>query len=51
MKLSKEAQENMKEIQALENKYGLIIFRTGLTHLVDVGHSNLDDNSVDECIK
>ena len=51
MKLSKEAQKQMKEIQALENKYGLVGFRTGLTHLVDVGHGNLDDEAVDNTIK
>jgi len=49
--MSKETQEKMKEIQALENKYGLILFRMGLTHLVDAGFSNLDDNSVKEGIE
>ena len=49
--MSKEKREKMKELQALENKYGLVIFRAGLTHMVDVGHRNLDDNSVDEWIK
>jgi len=28
----------MKDIQNIENKYGLVPFRMGLTHLVDVGH-------------
>ena len=51
MKLSKEAQEKMKEIQALENKYGLIVFRAGLAHLVDVGLNNFDDDSVEEGIR
>jgi hypothetical protein len=51
LKLSKEAQKHMKEIQALENKYGLIVFRAGLTHLVDTGHSNFDDESVNDAIK
>ena len=51
MKMSKEAQEKMSEIRALEDKYGLMPFRVGLTHLVDVGISNLDDDSVEEGIK
>ena len=36
----------MKEIRAIEDKYGLVLFRMGLTHLVDVGHSNLSDDDV-----
>ena len=51
MKMSKETQEKMIEIQALENKYGLALFRMGLTHMVDTGHRNLTENSVDEGIK
>ena len=51
MKLSKETQEILKEIQTVENKYGLMLFRMGLSHLVQVGYSNLDENSVEEGIK
>jgi hypothetical protein len=49
--MSKETKEKMQEIQNIENKYGLILFRAGLTHLVDTGVCNLDDNSVEEGIK
>ena len=48
MELSEEAQGKMKEIRALENKYGYIIFRMGFTHLMDAGYSNFDDASVEE---
>jgi hypothetical protein len=51
LKLSKEAQVKMKEIQALESKYGLIIFRTAFGHLMDIGISNFDEESVQEGIK
>ena len=51
MKLSKEAQEKMKEIRAIENRYGYIPFRLGITHLADVGINNLDDESVEEGVK
>ena len=49
--MTKEMDEKMKEIQAIENKYGLMLFRMGLTHLVDAGVSSFDDNSVEEGIK
>jgi len=39
------------EITAIENKYGLIMFRMGLTHLVDVGFRNLTDEDVEAAIK
>ena len=51
MNLSKEAQEKMKEIQAIEDRYGFIPFRMGITHLVDAGHKNLDDETVEEGVK
>ena len=51
MKLSKETQGKMKEIQTLENKYGIIIFRTSLTHLFDMGYSNFDEDSIEEGYK
>lgn len=47
MRLSDEAQANMKEIQALENKYGLMVFRMGLVHLFDSGHGNFSDELVE----
>ena len=43
--------EKLKEITAIENKYGLMLFRMGLTHLVDVGVRHLDDETVEESIK
>ena len=41
----------MKEISAIENKYGLVLFRMGLTHLADVGVRHLTDENVEETIK
>lgn len=32
-----------KEIQAIENKYGMMIFRMAFTHLMDVGHRHMSD--------
>jgi len=43
--------ENMKKLTAIENKYGLMLFRMGLTYLVDVGSRNLTDNNIEESIK
>ena len=43
--------EKLKEITAIENKYGLMLFRMGLTHLVDVGVRHLDDETVEDSIK
>ena len=40
-----------QEINAIENKYGLALFRMGLTHLVDVGVRHLTDENVEENIK
>ena len=51
MALSDEAKGKMKEIRALENKYGLMAFRMSLTHLVDVGHRHFDDDSIEEGFK
>ena len=39
--------EAMREIRNLENKYGLALFRIGLTHLIDVGVRNLTDENVE----
>jgi len=41
----------MKDINNLENKYGLVLFRMGLTHLVDVGIRHLNDDNVEESIQ
>ena len=41
----------IKAITALENKYGLVLFRMALTHLVDVGVRNLTDENVEETVK
>ena len=48
--MSSETKEQMNEIRNIENKYGLVMFRMGLSHLVDVGHSNLTDENVQETI-
>ena len=41
----------MKKILDIENKYGLLLFRMGLSHLVDVGHRNLSDENVREAFE
>jgi len=51
LELSEEAQGKMKEIRALENKYGYIIFRMAFTHVMDAGCSNFDDDSVEKGFK
>jgi hypothetical protein len=43
--------EKLKEIRNIEDKYGLVLFRMGLSHLVEVGHRNLDEASIEEGIK
>lgn len=43
--------EHLKEIRNIENKYGLVLFRMGLSHLVDVGHRNLTDENVEESVQ
>jgi hypothetical protein len=40
-----------QEISAIENKYGLVLFRMGLTHLVDVGVRHLTDENVKESVR
>jgi len=39
-----------QEISDIENKYGLALFRMGLTHLADVGIRHLTDEKVNEAI-
>ena len=41
----------IQNIQNIENKYGLIIFRMGLSHLCDFGHRNLTDENVEKSIQ
>ena len=43
--------EGIKAIKVIEGKFGLVVFRMGLTHLVDVGVRHLDEASVAECHK
>jgi hypothetical protein len=43
--------QKMKEIAGLENKYGSVLFRMGLTHLVDVGVRHLTDDNVEASIR
>jgi hypothetical protein len=40
----------MKEINDIENKYGLVLFRMGLSHLMDSGIRNFDDKLVADYI-
>ena len=40
--------EMMNEIRKIEDKYGLFLFRIALSHLIDVGHRNLDSANVAE---
>jgi len=40
-----------QEIRAVENKYGIVLFRMGLTHLADVGIRHLTDEYVSEAIR
>ena len=42
-----EKEQDIQSIQNIENKYGLVLFRMGLTHLVDIGHRNLGDAEVE----
>ena len=45
--MCEEMQFNLNEIQALERKYGSVIFRGGLVYLVDAGHSNFNNKAVE----
>lgn len=49
--MSEDTKEKLKEIRNIENKYGLMLFRMGLSHLVDVGHRNLTDENVEESVR
>lgn len=37
-----------KEIQKIEDKYGLLCFRMGLSHLFDCGHQNITEECVEK---
>jgi hypothetical protein len=41
---------NLEKIRALENKYGLVLFRMALTHVVDVGVRHFDADNMAEAI-
>jgi len=43
--------DKLKKIRDIENKYGLVLFRMGLSHLVDVGIRHLTDENVEEGIR
>lgn len=43
--------DKTNEIRAIEDNYGLMLFRMGLSHLVDVGIRHFDDANVEESIK
>ena len=42
--------DEIEAIRNLEDKYGLVLFRMGLSHLTDVGHRHLGDDEVAEGI-
>lgn len=43
--------QRMNEMARLENKYGSLLFRMGLTQLVDVGVRQLTDDNVEASIR
>ena len=43
--------DKSKEIQEVENRYGQILFRMGLIHLVDVGMRQFNDVNAAEVLK
>lgn len=52
MIMGKELTGDMKEIKALEDKYGVMLFGMGLTHLVDAGFRSLgDEDEVERGVK
>jgi hypothetical protein len=44
-------EDPLKDIRAIEDKYGLVPFRMGLSHLVDVGIRNLTDENIEEAFE
>ena len=51
MIVSNELKDRMKEIRNIENEYGLMVFRMGLSHLVDTGHKHFTGAYVEEGIR
>jgi hypothetical protein len=49
--MTAEMKNELKKIQALENKYGLVLFNMSLTHLFDSGHSNFSEENVAKTIE
>jgi hypothetical protein len=49
--MDSEMKSNLNKIRAIEDKYGLVLFRCGLGHLMDMGHQNFDDDVVAENVK
>jgi len=43
--------DKTQEISAIENKYGHVLFRLALAHMVDIGIRHLTDENVEECFK
>jgi hypothetical protein len=43
--------QDMQKIRSIEDKYGFMVFRMGLTHLLDVGSRNLGDDDVEEGVR
>ena len=43
--------DSIKAIQGVENKYGLVLFRMALIHLVDVGVRHLTNENVEESLQ
>lgn len=39
--------ENIGKIKNIENEYGLVLFRMGLSHLFDAGHRHFNDGDVE----
>ena len=46
-----ELSKKLNEIRAIENKYGLVIFRMGLTHLIEIGTRHFTEESLAECLQ
>ena len=43
--------EDIQAIRNIENEYGLVLFRMSLSHVMDVGWRNLDNETVEEGIR
>ena len=42
---------DLTEIYKIENKYGLVLFRMGFTHLVEIGTRHFTDENIAECFQ